>query len=80
MISKAVTTKISKSTFSHPCSKFLAAAKVGLVHYDSFRGGGSHISAYVLSLICNLVMIVVLIMIMIKSSVLDQKGISQLYL
>ena len=24
MISQAVTTKISKSTFSHPCSKFLA--------------------------------------------------------
>ena len=35
--------KISKSTFSHPCSKFLATAKVGLAHYDSFRGGGSHI-------------------------------------
>ena len=33
----------SKSTFSHPCSKFLATAKVGLAHYDSFRGGGSRI-------------------------------------
>ena len=43
MISEAVTTKISKSTFSHPCSKFLATAKVGLAHYDSFCGGGSHI-------------------------------------
>ena len=28
----------------HPCSKFLATAKVGLAHYDSFRGGGSHMS------------------------------------
>ena len=26
-----------------PCSKFLAAAKVGLAHYDSFRGGGSQL-------------------------------------
>ena len=43
MISEEVTTKISKSTFSHPCSKFLATAKVGLAHYDSFRGGGSYI-------------------------------------
>ena len=30
-----------KSTFSHPCSKFLATAKVGLAHYDSFHGGES---------------------------------------
>ena len=41
MISEAVTTKISKSTFSHPCSKFLATAKVAMAHYHSFRGGGS---------------------------------------
>ena len=34
--------KISKSTFSHPRSNFLATAKVGLAHYDSFRGGESH--------------------------------------
>ena len=38
---KAVTTKISKSTFSHPCSKFLATAKVGSAQYDSLRDGGS---------------------------------------
>ena len=38
-----VTTKISQSTFSHPCSKFLATAKVDLANYDSFRGGGSQI-------------------------------------
>ena len=43
MISKVVTTKISHSTFSHPYSKFLATAKVGLAYYGSFRGGGSHI-------------------------------------
>ena len=30
MISEAVTTKISISKFSHPCSKFLATTKVGL--------------------------------------------------
>ena len=35
----------SKSTFSHLCSKFLATAKVGLAHYDSFHGGRSHLSA-----------------------------------
>ena len=40
---KISTTKISKSTFSHPHSKLLATAKVGLAHYDSFRGGVSHI-------------------------------------
>ena len=38
MISEAVTTQISKLTFSHSCSKFLAIAKVGLAHYDSFLG------------------------------------------
>ena len=43
MISLAVSTKISKSTFSHPFSKFLATAKVGLAHDDSFRGAGSQI-------------------------------------
>ena len=47
MISKAVTTKLSKSTFSHPFSKFLATAKVGLAHYDSFSGGGSHVCVYI---------------------------------
>ena len=26
-----------------PCSKFLATAKMGLAHYDSFCGGGSHL-------------------------------------
>ena len=41
MTSKAVTTKILKSTFSHLGSKFLATAKAGLAHYDSFRGGWS---------------------------------------
>ena len=34
------------STFSHPCSKFRAAAKARLAHYDSFRGGGSHIQQF----------------------------------
>ena len=43
MISEIVATQISKPTFSHPCSKFLATAKAGLTHYDSFRDGGSHI-------------------------------------
>ena len=41
VITYAVTTKISKSTFSHTCSKFLVNAKVDLSHYNSFRGGGS---------------------------------------
>ena len=31
-----------KIDISHPCSKFFAAAKVGLAHYDAVRGGGSH--------------------------------------
>ena len=43
MISETVTTKISKSTCLHPCSKVLATAEVGLAHYDSFRGRGSHL-------------------------------------
>ena len=30
---------------THLCSKFLATAKVGLAHYDSFRGGGLHMHA-----------------------------------
>ena len=47
MISEAVTTKISESTSSHRCSKFLATAKVGLAHCDSFHGGGSHIFVHV---------------------------------
>ena len=33
-------TRAVTSTFSHPCSKFLATANVGLAHYDSFSGGG----------------------------------------
>ena len=35
--------QISKSTFSHPCNKFLATTKVGFAHCNSFRGGESHI-------------------------------------
>ena len=31
--------KISKSIVSHPYGKILATAKVGLAHYDTFRGG-----------------------------------------
>ena len=36
--------QIPQSIASHPCSKFLATAKVGLAHCYSFRGGGSHLS------------------------------------
>ena len=51
MISEAAETKISESTFSHPCSKFLATAKVDLAHYDSFRGGGSHSQSLIFSIL-----------------------------
>ena len=51
MISKAVTTQISKWTFSHPCGKFLVTAKVGLAHDDSFCGGGSHLIKMIIMII-----------------------------
>ena len=41
MISEAVTTKISKSTFLDTLHG-LATAKVGLAHYNCFRGEASH--------------------------------------
>ena len=41
-----------KINILHPCSKFLASAKLGLAHYDSFCGGGSQFILLCIS--CNL--------------------------
>ena len=34
-----------------PLQQFLATAKVGLAHYDSFRGGGSHFKKRLMELV-----------------------------
>ena len=46
MILEAVKPKSQNWHIYTPCNKFLATAKVGLIHYDSFCGGGSHFEGF----------------------------------